>query len=154
MSAWPDSEAVTIRPLNRDDLDRVIGIERSCYPYPWTRGIFADCLRVGYCCIALEVFQELVGYSVMSFGPGEAHLLNICIDPEYRRQGYGAFLLEQMISQARNAGAEMIYLEVRPSNSAAIEMYHQRGFHIIGTRPAYYPAVMGREDARLMALNV
>jgi len=154
MSAWPDSEAVTVRLLEHADLDRVMGIERSCYPFPWTRGIFVDCLRVGYCCTALQAARELVGYSVMSFGPGEAHLLNICIDPECQRQGYGSFLLEQMIGQARHAGAEMLYLEVRPSNTAAIEMYHQRGFHMIGTRPNYYPAVMGREDARLMALQL
>jgi [ribosomal protein S18]-alanine N-acetyltransferase len=47
-----------------------------------------------------------------------------------------------------------LLLEVRPSNSAAIQLYHSVGFNEIGVRKNYYPAPQGREDALMLALHL
>ena len=78
-----------VRPLVWDDLDRIMAIELAAYPHPWTRGIFSDCLRVGYDCWGLQLGTRLVGYSVQSDAAGESHLLNLCVAPEWQRRGCG-----------------------------------------------------------------
>jgi ribosomal-protein-alanine N-acetyltransferase len=140
--------------MQEDDLDEIMRIELKAYPYPWTRGIFSDCLRVGYCCWVLEVDETLVGYGVMSIGVGEAHILNICVDPQQQRQGYGHTILEHLIGIARRHDTEMCLLEVRPSNTAAVALYHASGFNEVGMRKNYYPDENGREDALILARNL
>lgn len=154
MSACLEPSAVVTRALVTADLEQVIRIEKASYPFPWTRGIFSDCLRVGYSCWGMDYGDELVGYSILTFGPEETHLLNICIDPQYRRMGLGLQLLNWSIERACEAKSKIIFLEVRPSNSRAIEIYERRGFQQIGQRPKYYPARVGREDACLMAMQL
>ncbi len=154
MSACLERCAVVTRALGTADLDNVIRIERESYPFPWSRGIFADCLRVGYSCWGMDYGDEFAGYSILTFGPEETHLLNICIDQQYRRLGLGLQLLNWSIEKACEAESKIIFLEVRPSNSRAIEIYDQRGFQLIGQRPKDYPAHDGREDACLMAMQL
>ncbi len=155
MNAWMQhAEAVRIRHLTRADLGKVAEIEARVYPFPWTRGIFADCLRVGYGCWGLEADRHLIGYAIISFGPEEAHLLNICLHPDAQGRGYGRQLLNWSIDQAVAAGSKTLFLEVRPSNRRAIALYRQRGFRRIGRRPGYYPAPRGREDAEVMSLRL
>jgi len=139
-----------IRPMRRSDLDEVHAIEDRSYPFPWSRGIFGDCLRIGYCCRLAELSGDVGGYSVLSVGAGEAHLLNLCVAPEQRRAGLGQALLDGVLVDARVLGAQRIFLEVRPSNRGAIALYEANAFHIIGRRPGYYPAWEGREDALVM----
>jgi len=79
----------------------VMAIERAAYEFPWTEGIFRDCLRVGYCCWVLEEAGRLRGYGIMSVGAGEAHLLNLCIAPEAQRRGLGRRLLRHLLALAR-----------------------------------------------------
>jgi ribosomal-protein-alanine N-acetyltransferase len=145
-----DSPAV-LRAMRDDDVPAVMAIEVRAYPFPWTAGIFHDCLRAGYCCHVVERDGVLVGYGVMSAGAREAHILNVCVSPEERGRGYGRMLMERMIEQARRLQAEMMFLEVRPSNQVALHLYAQLGFNEIGTRNNYYPAERGREDALLLA---
>lgn len=132
------------------DLPEVVGIEASVYDFPWTAGIFRDCLRVGYCCVVLEGNAALRGYAVMSVAASEAHLLNICIHPDWQRCGLGRELLGWLMAEAKLAGAERMFLEVRPSNDAALALYQTEGFRRIGTRRAYYRAAIGREDAAVL----
>jgi len=147
----PVAVPVRVRRMQPADLDRVMAIERAAYEFPWTEGILRDCLRVGYSCWVLEERERILGYVILSVAAGEAHLLNLCIDPACRRQGYGRRLLEHALSVAGRLGAETLYLEVRVSNAAAIALYHAQGFNEIGVRPDYYPARNGREDALVMA---
>ena len=51
---------------------------------------------------------------------------------------------------AARAGANLIYLEVRPANTAAIRLYESMGFRQAGLRPGYYQSASGREDALVM----
>jgi ribosomal-protein-alanine N-acetyltransferase len=139
-----------LRPMTDADVAAVVAIERSVYPFPWTEGIFADCLRVGYHCTVLEIDYVLVGYGIVASGAGEAHLLNVCVREEFRNRGCGRTLLNGLIGQATSAGAGVIFLEVRPANTTAIRLYEAMGFRQSGFRPGYYQAAVGREDALVM----
>ena len=111
-----------------------------------------DCLRVGYALFGLQIGRDLAGYSVTSQAAGEAHLLNLCIHPDWQRRGYGSLLLEYMINHVARLDSEAIFLEVRASNPRAVALYKNRGFKVIGRRPAYYKAGEGHEDAIIMRL--
>lgn len=143
-----------VRPMTRFDLTEVTAIEADSYPYPWSRGIFGDCLRVGYCCRVVEADGETVGYAILSMAAGEAHILNLCVDEGWRHAGLGGVLLETLLLEARLARARRVFLEVRPTNRAARALYRKFGFRVIGRRPAYYPSEEGREDAVIMALHL
>ncbi len=154
MSAILVNRGTGIRPLTPDDLGAVMEIETRAYDFPWTEGIFRDCLRVGYCCWCYENEHTLLGYGVMSAAAGESHILNLTVRPESQRQGIGSLLLRHFQRLARRHGADTLMLEVRPSNRGAIRLYEKLGFNEVGVRPNYYPAEDGREDALLLALNL
>ncbi len=145
------SVPVAFRPMRVEDVDAVMAIERRAYPFPWTAGIFEDCLRSGYPAWILHEVRGIVGYGVLSIAAGEAHVLNVCIAPEAQGCGHGRRLFRALIDAARGHGAQRVFLEVRPSNPHAIALYHDEGFNEIGRRPRYYPAHNGREDAIVMA---
>ena len=140
----------TIREMNHDDLSMVSDIERRSYEFPWSHGVFRDCLLAGYRCIALIREDRVAGYAILSVAAGEAHILNLCIDPELRSLGYGERMLDELLYRARSASVREIFLEVRPSNEMAIALYRKKGFHQIAERPAYYQASEGREDAAVL----
>jgi [ribosomal protein S18]-alanine N-acetyltransferase len=140
-----------LRPMCEDDLDAVLDIELRAYPFPWTRGIFSDCLRAGYSAWVLQRGGEIVGYAMLSIAADEAHVLNVCAAPKEQGRGHGRRLLRALLQLARGRGVRRVFLEVRPSNTPAIGLYHEEGFNEIGRRPRYYPAKNGREDAIVMA---
>jgi ribosomal-protein-alanine N-acetyltransferase len=134
------------------DLQAVAALETASYAYPWTLGIFRDCLRVGYFCRVLEVDGQLGGYGILSHGAREAHVLNLCVREDLRGRGYGRMVLAVLIDAARRLEADTLLLEVRTSNRAAIALYQSLGFNEIGLRKGYYPAMKGREDALVLAM--
>lgn len=142
---------VAVRTMNYSDLKQVIAIEQRAYPYPWTIGIFRDCLRVGYSAWVMTLDKKVMGYGVVMFAPGEAHILNICIDPDYQGKGLGRYLLKYLLKKSVQTDIDMIMLEVRRSNVGAQHLYESEGFNELGVRKAYYPADDGREDAIILA---
>src|ERR1700722_13473573 len=138
---------LTIRSMLGADVPEVVRLERSTYTFPWTEGIFRDCLRVNYFCCVVEVGRRLVGYGVMSIAAAEAHLLNVCVQESFRCRGIGRRVLNHLLHEAGANAAREAFLEVRPSNFAAICLYQALGFKQIGLRRGYYQAVEGREDA-------
>ena len=144
------SPEIAIRPMRATDVGEVVAIERAAYQFPWSEGIFRDCLRVGYVCRVLTLSRLLVAYGVMSFGAGEAHILNLCVDEAHRCRGVGRQLLAALIERATAAGMNDAFLEVRPSNTAAIRLYLALGFERVGMRRGYYQAASGREDAAVL----
>ena len=154
MNAILASQGSRIRPLVVADLDRVMEIESCAYDFPWTRGIFRDCLRVGYCCWCYENQGLIQGYGVMSVAAGESHILNLTVRPESQRQGIGSKLMRHFLQLARRHDADIAMLEVRPSNLSAIRLYEKMGFSEVGVRRNYYPADPGREDALILALSL
>ena len=145
-----------ISPMQPEHLDAVMEIEQRAYEFPWTAGIFKDCLRSGYyCCVYLQgahLNASPIGYGVMSVVAGEAQILNICIDPNMQGEGLGRRLLQHLIAEAGRQSADTVFLEVRSSNQAAFALYDSAGFNEIGQRRGYYPAKDGREDALVLAL--
>ncbi len=145
-----DYATVAIRPMNELDVPTVVSIERSAYQFPWSEGIFRDCLRVGYVCRVVDAGGEMGGYGIMSVGAGEAHILNICIREECRGRGYARKVMLYLMDRARAAGMYEAFLEVRPSNTVAARLYHSMGFEQVGVRRGYYQATVGREDAAVL----
>jgi ribosomal-protein-alanine N-acetyltransferase len=143
-----------LRVMTEADLDAVLAIELASYAFPWTYGIFEDCLRAGYRAWVATKGSMVCGYALLSFGAGEAHVLNLCIAKAERGLGIGGRLLDQLLDDARCLGAERVFLEVRPSNFEAVSLYDRRGFNLITRRPNYYPTHTGREDALVMAIEL
>ena len=148
------SPEVVIRPMRVGDVADVVAIERASYQFPWSEGIFRDCLRVGYVCRVMTVSRQVMAYGVMSIGAGEAHILNLCVSEAYRCRGVGKRMLSSLIDRAVAAGMAEAFLEVRPSNTAAIRLYLSIGFERVGTRRGYYQALAGREDAAVLRLSL
>lgn len=138
------------RPMTADDIDAVIRIERAAYPYPWSLGNFRDSLESGYSCWLAEIDGKAAGYWVMMLAAGEGHILNCCVAPDWQGRGFGRQLVEHLIDTARSHRTECLYLEVRPSNAAAVNLYQRLGFETIALRRGYYPADQGAEDALVM----
>jgi [ribosomal protein S18]-alanine N-acetyltransferase len=141
---------LVIRPMRGTDVPEVVTIERASYQFPWSEGIFRDCLRVGYVCRVVTANQQLIAYGVMSFGAGEAHILNLCVSGAHRCRGVGRRLLGTLLDRAAAAGMSEAYLEVRPTNTTAIRLYLSLGFEQVGMRRGYYQAAGGREDAAVL----
>ena len=146
---------VALRPMREADLDAIMRIEETAYPFPWTRGIFRDCMRADYSMWVQERDGAIIGYGVLSIAADEAHVLNLCTAPGNEGHGLGKRMLQALLRIARSGGAQRVYLEVRPSNPRAITLYDRSGFNEIGRRPRYYPAANhGREDAIVMAMEL
>lgn len=138
-----------------DDLARVLDVEKRAYPFPWTEGIFRDCLRVGYSAWLVEDADgELLAYALMSMAAGEAHILNLCVEPARQREGLGRFLLDHLMRIARAAHVNLVLLEVRRSNRGARRLYESAGYRTLGVRKGYYPSAEGREDALVLGYEL
>ena len=140
--------------MREQDLDEVMAIESAIYTHPWTRGNFADSLHAGYECFTWRMNGELIGYFILMAAAGEAHLLNLSVAQQHQRRGHGSALLHEAIAIARRRGAKNIFLEVRPSNRGAQDLYVRFGFRRIAVRRDYYPAHFGREDALVFSLSL
>lgn len=147
MSAELQAVPATIREMRQTDLTVVATIEQGAYEFPWGPGIFRDCLLAGYTSLVLEHSGKVIGYGIMSVAAGEAHLLNLALSESARRMGNGRRLLHHLMDVASLAGAEGMYLEVRPSNLRALALYERSGFEVLGRRRGYYRARGGTEDA-------
>jgi len=145
---------IRFRPMLVPDIAAVAAVERASYLFPWSEGVFRDCVRVGYLCRVVEADGEVAGYGIMSFGAGEAHILNICIRGDLRSAGVGRKLMDFLLARARDEYMQEVFLEVRPSNTIAIRLYETLGFTRIGVRKSYYQASGGREDALVYKLEL
>jgi ribosomal-protein-alanine N-acetyltransferase len=146
-----------LQPMREADLAEVLAIESAIYTHPWTLGNFADSLRAGYDCFTYRMnggrsSGELLGYFILMAAAGEAHLLNLSIAASHQRRGHGSALLHEVAALARRRGAKNMFLEVRPSNRGAQDLYSRFGFRKIAVRRDYYPAHVGREDALVFSL--
>ena len=153
MSAVPHPQ-IHYRRMRATDLAEVAHLEKELYAFPWSLGNFRDSVNAGYDCWVVTHGETVAGYAILMIALDEAHLLNIAVAPEWQNQGVGRGFLGHMVGIARQAGCQIIYLEVRPSNLAARHLYRKAGFQQIAIRPDYYPAVQGREDALFLGLTL
>ena len=154
MSTEPSQGRVTFTPMYVKHVPLIGTMERRNYDFPWSDGIFRDCVKSGYICRLVMLDDTLIGYGVMQIGADEAHILNLCIDKPSQGQGFARLLLEHLILEAGQRRANIVFLEVRPSNPRAVDLYQLNGFNEIGLRKGYYDSHTGREDALVMARNL
>lgn len=135
------------------DIENVIAIERASFQFPWSTRFFLDELHVDCArSILAEVEGRIVGYVLFWFLPEEVDIHNIAVHPDFRRQGIGRLLLEQVIDAARRQERLRVTLDVRCSNAPAQNLYRSFGFVIRGLRKGYYSD--NGEDALVMALEL
>ena len=148
--------AVWHRPMAHADINAVLALEAQAYPYPWSRGNFIDSLAAGYTTeLRLDAQDRLLGYFVALPGFEEMHLLNLTVAPLLLRAGHGHALMQRLLVIARARADAALWLEVRPSNVAALGLYQRLGFAEVGRRCNYYPAPGGqREDALVLRLGL
>ncbi|MFP5298859.1 MAG: ribosomal protein S18-alanine N-acetyltransferase [Actinomycetota bacterium] len=139
-----------ITRMRRRHLKKVLAIESSVYPRPWSLSLFMS--EIGQkntrSYIVAKLDNEVVGYAGMMFTGFEAHVTNIAVDPDHHGRKIGTKLLLTIITEAIARGAEIISLEVRVTNSAAQQMYAKFGFDVVGVRKGYY--IETKEDAYVM----
>jgi [ribosomal protein S18]-alanine N-acetyltransferase len=138
-----------LRRLDLSDLDAVERIERASYPAPWSRSMFAgELAKPSSLSLAAIAGGQLVGYLVLSRYVDAWHVMNLAVDPRWRRQGIGAALLERLLEETAGDTERGYTLEVRVSNAEAIRLYERFGFRSRGIRRGYYTD--NREDAIIM----
>lgn len=141
---------MTLRALELGDLDEVERIERASYPAPWSRSMFASELAKpsSLSVAAVDERGELVGYLVLSRYVDAWHVMNVAVDPPWRRHGVASALLRRLFEVTRDDARRGYTLEVRVSNLSAISLYERFGFRSKGIRRGYYTD--NREDALIM----
>lgn len=141
--------AVTIRVATDQDLDDIAAIERAVFADPWSRRSFADLIETRHVVFLVAVDESaVVGYAIVLVSGVESELANLAVTRLMQRQGLGARLLAKAIERARERGAREMFLEVRASNAAAIQLYSAAGFQAVGRRVRYYARPI--EDAIVM----
>ncbi|MFT3736766.1 MAG: ribosomal protein S18-alanine N-acetyltransferase [Rhodocyclaceae bacterium] len=145
---------VAIRPLQHEDIDRVVQIDVQTDAFPWREKNYIEGMDAGYSCWVIDDSRQdaapVQGFAVMMVVLDEAHLLKISVATDCQRRGLGTALLQHLYARAKLAGATQMFLEVRRSNVLARPLYERQAFVEIGQRKAYYPTEDGREDAIVM----
>jgi [ribosomal protein S18]-alanine N-acetyltransferase len=137
-----------IRRLTYADLPQVIAIERRAFPTPWSLAMFVlELSKPGGVCLAARRDGTLMGYCICSRYDTVWHIMNVAVDPSFRRSGVATSLLLELFERVGDDNARFT-LEVRTSNAAAIELYQRFGFRTAGTRRRYYQD--NGEDALIM----
>ena len=141
-----------LRPMVVGDVDEVHALECSVFPHPWSRANFMDSLASGYDAWVLRApAGALAGYFLLMYALDDAHLLDVAVAAPLHGRGVGRYLLDRIAARSRAERMASILLEVRPSNTRALEVYRRYGYEEIGRRKGYYPAHEGRrEDAIVM----
>jgi ribosomal-protein-alanine N-acetyltransferase len=142
---------IEFRKLKLRDLSAIEEIERTSYPTPWSRSMFAGELAKpsSICLGAVDgETDELIGYLIISRYVDAWHVMNIAVAPEYRRRGIARRLMERLFEVTARDARRGYTLEVRVSNEAAIRLYEGLGFRARGVRRGYYTD--NREDALIM----
>ena len=142
---------VELRRLELRDLNAIEEIERSAYPTPWSRSMFASELAKpsSLCLGAFEPETgSLIGYLIISRYVDAWHVMNVAVAPGHRRQGIASLLLNRLFELTAGRSRRGYTLEVRVSNAGAIKLYEELGFRARGVRRGYYTD--NREDALIM----
>lgn len=135
-----------IQQLQIEDL-AVIQMFEQQNDFPWTEGMLRDCFLANDEVYGVVLNKKIIAYVIVRYVLDEAEILNITVDKQFRRQGYGQALLEAILKMAQQRSIQKVYLEVRATNFSALNLYEKLGFKKIGERKDYYPAKKGRETA-------
>lgn len=147
---YEKKQELKVRPMKLEDVDAVWEIEKLSFRTPWSKEAFLQEMQTNNTAryVVAELGDELVGYGGMWFIIDEAHITNIAVHPDYRKQKIGEKIVHAMIETARREGIGSLTLEVRVNNIAAINLYRKLGFEDAGIRKGYYTDT--GEDALIM----
>jgi len=139
------------REGNEALLESLLLLEERCFSDPWSRGMMQSALAdPSVLLLTLCDGEVLTGYLMLLTVPPDGEILNLAVMPEYRRQGLADRLFDTCLAYCRDVGIEMLFLEVRASNTPAVSLYEKRGFVTVGRRKNYYR--YPKEDALVMRL--
>lgn len=153
----PDFSELNWRLATSADIDALLIIENQSFPSPWPRQHFLSELEKPYstvllACSPIDTPQEILGFIIFWQIIDEMHILNLAVDPAHRRRGLGRRLILKAIALAQEHDLKTVWLEVRPSNQAALSLYHALGFQHVATRKRYYDDT--GEDALILCLSL
>lgn len=149
----PMLENLTIRPMTRSDITPLVLLETEIFPDPWPESAFVKALRDGdHSILVAESNKIIAGYAAYIIASGEARLTNIAVSPDFRGKSVAKILLSGILEIVKKADCEYIFLDVRPTNSAAICLYQKFGFYELYRRSNYYLSPV--EDAVVMVKNL
>jgi ribosomal-protein-alanine N-acetyltransferase len=141
-----------------DELAPILAIEQRSFRWPWGRLSFEGELSCRSACNLIVkspdhgAGEQIIAYAFLRLAADELHILKIAVTPAWRRRGIATRLTEHCLKMAAERGAMSAHLEVRPSNTPAVELYQKLGFDVIGRRHNYYRD--SREDALVMMKNL
>ncbi|MCC2666107.1 MAG: mshD 1 [Gammaproteobacteria bacterium] len=141
-----------LRKLTSDDSPQLVAIETTTQISPWPEEIFHQCFKMAGHGWGIETIEgKIIGFILVTFQVGECHILNLCVASDYQHQGYGQKLLHYALTEAQQQNIGIVYLEVRSTNTSAIQLYQKFDFKKIGERKKYYLSEKGHEDAWVFA---
>lgn len=146
-----EKAGVRVRFMDVSDLDGVLELEVRTFSTPWSRDAFYNEIvknQFAYYTVAESADGVIVGYCGLWVVVDDAHITNIAVDPEWRRQGIGERMMSEAMVFAKKRGAQRLSLEVRVSNTAAQALYRKYGLQDGGIRKRYYTD--NQEDALVM----
>ena len=138
-----------ILEMNQSHVRSVAALEKVCFHDPWSEKSVGDELQnpLSLWLTAMEG-DRLWGYVGSQTVMGETDMMNVAVDPEFRRQGVAEALIRKLVEALKERDSHCLTLEVRASNEPAICLYHKLGFVQVGRRPNYYRSP--REDALIL----
>jgi ribosomal-protein-alanine N-acetyltransferase len=141
---------LTLRILTHADLKEIMRIANASFTFPWSlEGFLCELEREPTENLGVFYEKRLAGYAFFRVVRPQAHLVNLAVDPLWRRQKLGKTLLDNVLLTLRSKGVEEVWLEVNETNIGAARLYEQTGFKFVGRRKNYYE---GKKDALLMTL--
>ena len=139
-----------LRKMSVQDLEQVMQIERDSFTLPWSKESYASELKNKFAnYLVLDIGGEVAAYGGVWVVFTDAHITNIAVHEKYQHLGFGRALITGLEYIARQKRADYIYLEVRPSNIRAVNVYESMGYGKSGSRKAYYSD--NGEDAYIMS---
>lgn len=125
--------------LTKDHLHELYEIEQVCFSHPWSKeSLLSELTSPHTICLGVRNEGELAGFCFLSALLGEGTVLQVAVLPQHRNKGYGKQLTAAALQQAKNMGTEVVFLEVRESNTPAKGLYRSLGFEEIDLRKEYY----------------
>ena len=151
--------SISFNKLTSNEIPSVLSIEERNSDYPWSQDQFTTSIENSKnLCYCLSLDGKTIGYLIAMLAPDTADILNIGIDPDFKRQGYGTGLLNHLIKELRKRNIGEILLEVRAGNKSAIRFYKRQGFEEISVRKNYYMKnsknQSHREDGIIMRIKI
>ena len=138
-----------IEMMNKSHIDGIMEIENESFAIPWSRSSIEKELKNNFAIYAVAIENnKVLGYGGMWDVVNEGHITNIAVHKDYRRKGIGQAIIEKLVEIAEEKEMIGLTLEVRKSNTPALELYKKNGFKLEGIRPEYYED--NKEDAYIM----